>query len=328
MDLPESLGDDRFRRLPRWPRVPPPRRLSPGWPSLGCMRAFAGLALLVWLAACAAPGPGTGEDRTGTSAVDGAPAGWTPDACDSSAPAFSDPVQPVDAFRRAGAASARSFVARIAEAAGDAIAGNTTSSGAADRNDAHAFQTRDGVIEAYWDSDPAAWGAEYRATMQADGATGRNQTAHAILGALQVPVEGLVWRDGPVSLEAHRLAGGAGLLLVRIEDQAVEAEQASLLRRDVRVGPDYALPSGLMGLEKAAERADDVLRCANASGGPELQAAPQVPELRVDRGIPVYWVLVEPRSGWANGCPGERAGQLHVALDAVTGTVVSAELAC
>lgn len=292
------------------------------------MRAFAGLALLVWLSACAAPGPEAGNATPGTSGVEGAPAGWTRDACDNSAPAFSDPVQPLDAFQRAGDASARSFAARITEAAGDAITGNATPSGAAGRNDAHAFQTREGVVEAFWESDPAAWSAEYRVTLQAGSASERNQTAHAVLGALQVPVEGLVWRDGPASLQAHRLAGDAGLRLVRVEDQTVEAEQVSLLRRDVRVGPDYVLPSGLMGLEKAAERADEVLLCANARGGPELHAAPQVPELRVDRGILVYWIIVEPRAGWGNGCSGERAGQLHIALDAVTGTVVSAQLEC
>ena len=311
MDLPESLGDDRLA----WAVTPFERPLHPGR-----MRVLALLTVL--LAACAAPPP------EGPDAVPGAPSGWARDPCDGSGPAFSDPVQPLDAFRRAGDASARPFATRIAEAAGDAVTGDATPSGAAGRNDAHAFQTRDGVVEVFWESDPAAWSAEYRVTLQAASASDRNQTAHAVLGALQVSVEGLVWRDGPASLQAYRLAGGAGLPLVRVEDQTVAAEQATLLRRDVRVGPDYALPPGLMGLEKAAERADGVLGCANARGGPELQAAPQVPELRVDRGILVYWVLVEPRNGWGNGCSGERAGQLHVALDAQTGTVVSAELEC
>jgi hypothetical protein len=290
------------------------------------MRALATLAVAVLLSACAAPAPGAGDATTGSR--EGAPAGWTRDPCDASEPAFADPIEPRDAYRRAGEASARAFAARVAEAAGDAVTGNATPSGAAGRNDARAFQTRDGVIEAYWESDPAAWSAEYRATHPAAGAADRNQTAHAILGALQAPVEGVVWRDAPATLEAHRAAGGSGLLLVRVEDQAVEAEQASLLRRDVRVGPDYLLPPVLMGLEEAARRADQVLACANARGGPELQAAPQVPQLRVDRGILAYWVLVEPREGWGNACPGERAGQLHVAFDAQTGTVVSADLAC
>ena len=299
------------------------------------LRIALGVFAVLTLAGCAANTPmGTTSQApvafTSTSAAP--PPGWVRDPCDARDAAFSGNAHPRDLFRRNGNESARLFAEHVVEAVGDQLMTPAVPGGDAERQDPHAWQTRQGFIEVYGRLDPAAWSADYTATTgrDADSAMAQNGTAHAILGSLQVNVEGLAWTGTSTALDGARHLGGSSLPLIHVESHGMEAEQAQLERRDVHVDPDYDMPFAVpMGLDAAQAAAQAFLDCKGQAATTAMHLNGTAARFVVVQSNPAYWFPVEPVAGWdAAACGPAAEGRLHIAVDAGTGTVLSADLAC
>lgn len=254
----------------------------------------------------------------------GAPAGWTKDDCDTREPGFGAKVSPSEIFRRAGNESAERLASRVVEAVGDSLGSKVEPTPLEGENDPHSWQTGQGFVTVYWAEDPAAWTVDHTTTMVQSGEqdpTARNASAHAVLGAVGVDVAPLGWTEGPNTLLAQRDVADSSLPVLRVEDQEMSAEQVQVVRRQMHLDPDYELPqTSFLGEEEAGRIAKAFADCQG-----EGHEATSI-QMRVVGSILSYRVDFEPASGWQE-C-GHQAGRLHVALDAVTGTVLSADLAC
>ena len=303
------------------------------------VRIHAAVVVLALLAGCSGPAsdPTAVDQSPTTTGPARAPPGWSKDACDTRPTAFSANAQVPPLFQRQGNASADAFARRIVEAAGDELGEPYEDTSSEVMKDPHNWRTRDGTITVYWHLDPGAWRALYVATKVApaiaDDAEGRTAVAHAVLGALGVSTEGIVWAAGSGTLQATREVGGAPLALVSVADVTMQAEQSEVLRRSIDVNPAYDTPSGLLGAPEAGRIAQAALDCKATRGeaGAFSVNSSMVQVLGFEGNL-AYWFFVEPQAGWSEGgrgrCGYADAGRLHLGLDAVSGTVLSSDLLC
>jgi hypothetical protein len=287
------------------------------------MRAAAVTILALFLAGCGEGGGPSGDDVPATTTAP--PPGWSRDACDQREPAFSPSVRALDVFRRPDS-SAEDIATRIAESVDDALQTSTMAEQVPGRNDAVGWQTRQGTIEVFWETDEAAWSAAYVASLPAPPEMGLEQASHAVAGALGVPEHRLEWSATGVGVRATVSVNGTRMPFLEATDTEMQAEQATLVRREIAVHPVYDVADAGLGVEAARTIADQVLACKSQAAGQPFRLVAGDPDVRVVSGHSAYWFAVEPVQGW-DACT-TAMGRLHVAIDATTGVVLSSDVAC
>jgi len=194
-------------------------------------------------------------------------------------------------------------------------------------------------VQVYWSLDARAWMGDYTTTRTdqsgLDANEDRNAAAHAVLGSFGVSTNDIHWsvgpeaQGGPESLLAWRAVGPWRLPIVLVSDTRMMAEQSEVLRRAVHVDPDYVVPRQPMEEAEATQIAHAVLACDAQGGGTQFQLNATTTRALVHAGNLAYWFYPEPVAGWQTApCSYADAGRVHLAIDAVTGTVLSSRLRC